>query len=267
MAMTRSEAGALAIAAIGHAVLFGLLSRSVFLPSPDPEKLRSTPIEVSITDESAVESQAPVVSHEEVAAKLSPVEAPPEPEVAPPEPQPDPQPVAKPQPVPPRPVPAPDARPAPRQPPPKPAPAATPAKQQPRRDVRASGALDGIIAGLASQPTKGVATTPPAATAGPQVRSALAAEIIRQIKPHWTPPSGADTDQLRTKVIISLNRDGSLAGEPRVSQTGVTDTNRTQAGLARERAVRAVRLAAPFKLPAQYYDAWKTIAPILYEDL
>lgn len=267
MGLTRSEATGLTVAAIGHLVLFGLLSRSVFLPSPDPMKLRSTPIEVSIADESALDSQAPVVSHEEVAAKLSPVQAPPEPEVAPPQPQPDPQPVAKPQPVPPKPAPAPDAKPAPKQPPAKPAPAAAPAKQQPRRDVRASGALDGIIAGLASQPTKGTATTPPAATVGPQVKSALAAEIIRQIKPHWTPPSGADTDKLRTKVIVGLNRDGSLAGEPRVSQTGVTDTNRTQAALARERAVRAVRLAAPFKLPAQYYDAWKTIAPVLYEDL
>ena len=249
MALTRSEMAGLAIAAVGHAALFVLLA-GYFLPAPNPDKLVSTPIEVSITDESALVSQAPVVSHEEVAAKLSPVEAPPEPEAAPPEPQPDPQPIAKPQPT-----------------PPKPAPAAASAKQPAKRDVRASGALDGIVAGLASQPTKGKATTPPAATAGPAVRSALAAEIIRQIKPHWTPPSGADTDQLRTKVTVQLNQDGSLASELRVTQTGITDSNRSQAALARERAVRAVRLAAPFKLPAQYYDAWKTIAPVLYEDL
>jgi outer membrane biosynthesis protein TonB len=264
MALTRSEMGGLAVAAAGHAALFVLLA-GYFLPAPNPDKLVSTPMEVSITDESAPESQAPVVSHEEVAAKLSSVEAPPEPEAAPPKPQPDPQPIAKPQPVPPKP--APEARPAPKQPPAKPAPAAAPAKQPTKRDVRASGALDGIVAGLTSQPSKGKATTPPAATAGRAVRSALAAEIIRQIKPHWDPPSGADTDQLRTKVTVQLNQDGSLASELRVTQTGITDSNRTQAALARERAVRAVRLAAPFKLPPQYYDAWKTIAPVLYEDL
>ncbi len=266
MALTRSEMAGLAVAAVGHAALFVLLA-GYFLPAPNPDKLVSTPIAVSFAEDVGLESQAPVVSHEEVAAKLSPVEAPPEPETAPPEPQPDPQPVAKPQPTPPKPVPAPDAKPAPKQPPAKPAPAAAPAKQPPKRDVRASGALDGIVAGLASQPTKGKATTPPAATAGPAVRSALVAEIQRQVKPHWAPPTGADTDKLRTTVTVALNRDGSLASEPRVTQTGVTDSNRTQAALARERAVRAVRLAAPFKLPAQFYDAWKTIAPVLYEDL
>ncbi|MEI9927266.1 MAG: hypothetical protein WDN44_05590 [Sphingomonas sp.] len=35
----------------------------------------------------------------------------------------------------------------------------------------------------------------------------------------------------------------------------------------KERAIRAVRLASPFKLPAQYYAAWKTIEPTLYEGL
>jgi outer membrane biosynthesis protein TonB len=264
MALTRSEGIGLAVAALGHAGLFVFLSPAM---SPNPDKLVVTPIEVSISDEVGLESQAPVVSHEEAAAKLAPVEAPPEPEAAPPEPQPDPQPAAKPQPTPPKPVPAPNAKPAPKTPPAKPAPAAAPAKQPPRRDVRASGALDGIIAGINPKPSNGEATTPPAATAGPAVRSALGAEIIRQIKPHWTPPSGADSDQLRTKVTVRLNQDGSLASEPRVTQTGVTDSNRTQAALARERAVRAVRLAAPFKLPAQYYDAWKSIAPVLYEDL
>jgi len=264
MALTRSEAAGLTIAAIGHFGLFVLLSPAM---SPNPAKLVITPIEVSLSDDVGLESQAPVPSHEEVAAKLAPVEAPPEPEAAPPEPQPDPQPIAKPQPTPPKPAPAPNAKPAPKQPPAKPAPAAAPAKQPARRDVRASGALDGIVAGLTSQPSKGKATTPPAATAGPAVRSALQAEVMRQVKPHWTPPSGADSEKLRTTVVVQLNRDGSIAARVRVTQTGITDSNRAQAALHKERAIRAVTLAAPFKLPAQYYDAWKTIGPTLYEDL
>ncbi|WP_322740318.1 TonB C-terminal domain-containing protein [Sphingomonas sp. M1-B02] len=99
------------------------------------------------------------------------------------------------------------------------------------------------------------------------MKAALGAEIIRQIRPHWSPPSGADSDKLRTRVVVTLGRDGALAGEPRVTQTGVTASNRAQAELARERAIRAVKLAAPFKLPAQFYDAWKTIGPTLYEGL
>ena len=66
---------------------------------------------------------------------------------------------------------------------------------------------------------------------------------------------------------MSLNQDGSLAGEPRVTQTGITESNRSQAALHRERAIRAVKLAAPFRLPPQYYGAWKTIAPNLFEGL
>ncbi|MGK6354777.1 TonB C-terminal domain-containing protein [Sphingomonas sp. DT-207] len=265
--MTRSEVAGLGIAAIGHLALFGLLSVG-FLATPNPLQLQSAPIEVSLTDEVGLESQAPVPHQEDVAARLSPVEAPLEPDTAPPEPvdQPDPQPVAKPEPTPPKPAPAEKARPAPKQQP-KAAPAKAQPKSQPKREIRASGALDGIVAGLKDQPSKGKATTPPAVKAGPAVQSALAAEVLRQIKPRWKPPSGADSDKLRTTVQVQLDRNGAIVGQPRVTQTGVTASNRAQADLHRERALRAVQLAAPFKLPAQYYDAWKTIAPTLYEGL
>ena len=190
MALTRSEAVGLAIAAIGHLGLFVFLSPAM---SPNPERLVVTPIEVSISDEVGLESQAPVPSREEAAARLSPVETPSEaePEPAPPEPQPDPQPISKPQPAPPKPAPAPDPRPAKqptkpapaaapaKKPPAKPAAAAAPAKQPTRRNVQASGALDGILAGINNKPSTGKATTPPAATAGPAVRSALQAEVAR----------------------------------------------------------------------------------------
>ncbi len=66
---------------------------------------------------------------------------------------------------------------------------------------------------------------------------------------------------------VRLAQDGSIQGDPTVTQTGVTASNATQAALAKERAIRAVRLAAPFKLPAQFYGAWKSIEPTLYEGL
>ena len=75
-------------------------------------------------------------------------------------------------------------------------------------------------------------------------------------------PTGADVELLVTTVEVQLARDGSIVGQPEVvSQTGVNASNRAQAGPHRENALRAVRLAAPFKLPAEYYDAWKVIRP------
>lgn len=44
-----------------------------------------------------------------------------------------------------------------------------------------------------------------------------------------------------------------------VRQSGVTDTNRPQAGRHAEQAIRAVQLAAPFDLPEEYYEAWKVV--------
>jgi outer membrane biosynthesis protein TonB len=305
MALSRSEAGAVGASAIGHLILFGLLSVG-FLATPNPEKLKPAPIQVTLSDEVGLTSEAPTISHEEMAAKKSPVEAPLEPDTAPepadepaptpPEPAPQPQP-APPRPVPAKPAPAPaQPKPAPAKPAPatRPAPAAKPAPAKPapaapaakpapakpaparstggapakaRGPVKPTGRLEGLDLGQSDTPNRSTSTKPPAAAVGPQVKAALGAEVIRQIKPHWTPPSGADSDKLRTRVVVSLNRDGSLAGEPRVTQTGVTDSNRSQAALARERAIRAVKLAAPFKLPPQFYDAWKTIGPTLYEGL
>jgi hypothetical protein len=41
-------------------------------------------------------------------------------------------------------------------------------------------------------------------------------------------------------------------------QEGITASNRPQAQLHAERAIRAVQLAAPFDLPEEYYDVWKS---------
>ena len=88
------------------------------------------------------------------------------------------------------------------------------------------------------------------------IQNALAA----QVAPHWTPPSGADSELLVTILTFDLNEDGSLGGRPRVaSQQGVTDANRAQAGRHAELAIRAVQLAAPFDLPPEYYLAWRRI--------
>jgi len=258
--INRSEASGLTLAVIGHVVLFGLLSVG-FLATPNPITLKPTPIEVSLVGEVSDESQAPVPSSEPMAAKLSPVEAPVEPDSAPAETIDTPEPIAKPEPAPPKPAPAPVAKPAP----PKPAKptSAAPAKPQPNKVVKPTGNLEGLDLGQTNNKTPSKSTTPPATTIGADVRRSLASELYRVLKPHWRAPSGADVDKLRTTVRAELNPDGTLKGTPRVvRQEGVTDSNRAQADLHKERAIRAVVVAAPYTtLPPKFYEGWKVITP------
>lgn len=94
----------------------------------------------------------------------------------------------------------------------------------------------------------------------PQVSASLSSAVNRQLKPHWNPPSGVEVERLVTVVRFRLNRDGSLRGNPEiVRQTGITESNRSQAGRHSEQAIRAVRLASPFRLPEAYYSGWRTI--------
>jgi len=261
--MTRTETTGIGLAVIGHAALLALLVlgfRNAPEPPPPPAAL-----EVSISDEVGLKSQAPNPSTEAPAEKKADELGPVTPESPPPVPQPAPEAAKRPEP--PKAAPSPTPLPVKRQEAVKPsaAPAAaTPADAKP---VRPTGRLTGLLNGLSDSPTQSQSTTPPAATIGPQVKSALAAEIIRQIKPHWVPPTGADVDKLKTTVVVQLNQDGTINGQPRVTQTGVTDSNRAQAQLHKERAIRAVQLAAPFQLPPEFYPAWKTIGPTLYEGI
>ena len=274
--MDRAEATGLGVATAGHCALLAALAFG-FANARLPE-IRNEPIEVAFVEEVAPQSNAPILSASEPAPRLS------EPEpvsqlepLAEPAPAPAPPPIV-PQPrlVPPPPRPAPKAierPPPPRQAATQPKQAqpkqAQPKQAQPKQVDRPTQAapsrdrLAGLLDGVAERPSEGKATSAPAAVAGPAVKASLGAEVQRQLKPHWRAPTGADVDQLRTTIQVRLGRDGSLAGEPRVlRQTGVTDSNRAQAELHAERAIRAVKLAAPFNLPAEYYDAWKVISPI-----
>lgn len=265
IAIDRREGAGLGLAVLGHAILLVVLAVGL-IPKHEPVKIEQTPIEVSLTDDAAIRSEAPVINREAPAERLAEVPAPPEP-VAPPPPvaKPEPEPVVRPNPAPPKAEPRPTPRkPEPQKPEPKKASAPAP-KAQPQpttREARPTGRLTGLLKGITDQPSKGKAETPQASQIGPAVKSSLAAEVIRQLRPHWRSPTGADVELLRTTVEIRLNRDGSLAAPPRViNQTGVNASNRAQADLHKERALNAARLAAPFNLPAEYYDAWKILRP------
>ena len=103
-------------------------------------------------------------------------------------------------------------------------------------------------------------TGAPAAVFGATEQAALSSAITRQLRPRWSAPSGVDVEQLVTIIGWELNEDGTLNGTPRViSQTGINDSNRPQASVHAERAIRAVQLAAPFNLPTQFYSRWRRL--------
>lgn len=263
--LSREEIIGLGLAVAAHVLLLIALLVQVRLadaPRAPPER-----ITVSLATDVSLENTAPDPSANPAAAVAPVVAALPEPEAIS-VPTPD-QPAA--QPVPPRPQPTraqptrtvqprPAASPSPRptaRPTARPAPTAAP---RPAATQRATGPRlgDDFLPGRSDADGN---SGSPAARFGPAEQASLASAITRQLKPHWSAPSGVDVEQLVTVLSWELNPDGSLRGAPRVvSQTGITASNRPQASLHAERAIRAVQLAAPFNLPDQYYDRWRRVS-------
>lgn len=267
--MRREERIGLAVAAALHAALV-----VAFLMQPDSREdiQPNERMTVNLASEVGLTAAAPepvAESRASIARTVSdqPAPAP----VSDPAPVSEPEPATKPAVVQPRierPVPAAkpaaaprtstvrERRPAARPAPAKPAPAKPPAKAAAGGGARVG---DNFLAGMGDS-TRTTETRAPAAALGASARASLLQGIVREIKPHWQPPSGPDVDRLVSKIRFRLNPDGSLAGRPvLVSQRGENDTNRAQAGRHAEQAIRAAQLAAPFDLPEEYYSAWKTV--------
>lgn len=148
---------------------------------------------------------------------------------------------------------------------PKPSEAITSAKPrnpQPAPSAKPRGGSeigDNFLEGAGSSKTT-EETRIPASQIGRSAKASIIQAIVRQIRPHWNAPSGIDAELLVTELAFELDEDGRLKGRPRViNQSGITESNRPQASLHAERAIRAVQLAAPFDLPDEYYNAWKSI--------
>lgn len=294
--MDRAERTGLAIALVGHGALFTALTIGLSTP-PDLPKIVTPPVEVTLTSDIAAQSSSP--------AKTEPTPPAPAPATSRAEAPTPPAPLAAPPPVAaapmrPRPLPPIEAAPSPPAPRPKPTPKAeTSAKLPPRAKTqpakakpvttepterRRPGLSKSIVTGLADPvatdvpakaPTKGKASnaapaSQPVSVPATQMTGAQKASlnslIFTQLKPHWRPPSGADAELLVTQLSVRLNRDGSLAADPEVVvQRGINDSNRAQARLHADRAIQAVRRAAPFTLPSQYYDGWKWLNPLTFD--
>lgn len=279
--MDRAEQAGLGVAVVGHFALFGALSLGL-LSAPELPKLDSQPVEVTLATEVDIHSTSPVPAPP---APATPQAAPAPPEPAPiiaPAPPPPPPLIEKPQPKPePKPV-------AKLEPAPKPKPKAE-TKTKPVKVAKADpearrrpGLSNSIVSGLTDAPSQAKPTKPgkvappsaaPAEPAGVSAAAMTGAQkaslnslIYTQLKPYWRPPSGADAELLITRLSVRLNKNGSLAADPEViTQDGINDSNRAQAKLHADRAIQAVRRAAPFNLPAQFYDGWKWLKPLNFD--
>lgn len=231
--------------ALGIAVALHLALGVALIWQPDRSSDFTPPerVVVSLASEVSLESTAPDPSAEPAASQA--------PEIAD---APEPAQLDRPEPVtPPPPRPVATSQPQPR-------PSAQPTQQprpQPSARPTASRLGENFLEGNSdASGTSGSA----AAVVGPAQRASIAQAISRQLKPHWTPPSGVEVERLVTVVRFRLNTDGSLSGAPEVLRTdGVTDANRPQVNRHQEQAIRAVRLAAPFDLPEEYYSGWRVI--------
>jgi hypothetical protein len=264
--MDRSERLGLGVATAAHIVLFGALSLGLLRTSiklPPPQNV----IDVSLADAVALESRTTNPAAEPPQAATAPELGAVEPEATPPEPVEAP-PIVTPPPAPrviepakPKPLPRDQAKPTPAK-----AVAKPDAKPEPKtapKPQRAPRLGKDFLKGLdvdAPSPRKAPAVAGDSAPVSAMAARALNAEINRQLKPFWKAPTGADVELLVTIIAVDLNRDGSIASAPRVvSQSGDTASNRGQKQLHAENAVRAVRLAAPFRLPPDLYDAWRSL--------
>jgi outer membrane biosynthesis protein TonB len=274
--LTREEFVGLGVAVVLHVGLAAVLMLRNDTPAllPTPER-----IEVSLATDVSLESTAPDPSAEPAAAVAPVLTDIPTPEEAA-EPPPVPEPAAEPPPRPtarPTPRPSPSARPTPRPSPsaqptarptqrptatptPRPTTSARPTATPTPAPTRSAGGSRIGADFLGGQSASEGNSGSPAATFGATEQAALSSAITRQLRPHWTAPSGVDVEQLVTVISWELNEDGSLRGTPRmICQTGINDSNRPQAGLHAERAIRAVQLAAPFNLPDQFYSRWRRL--------
>lgn len=117
--------------------------------------------------------------------------------------------------------------------------------------TRPSGDLAGMVNAVGKSASNSKSSGAPGRSAA-QIRSSVQASIYSEVRPLFRKyyPTGPDDDRLVTTLRVSVNPDGSLVGTPTlVRQTGQTDSNRSLLNGHRDAAIKAVRLAAPFRMP------------------
>lgn len=109
----------------------------------------------------------------------------------------------------------------------------------------------GATTGVGGQASAGKASGQ-AARLTQSEQAALAAQMLKC----WNPPLAAlSLDGIRVRLIVDLNRDGSVAGTPRVVSALTSPVLETTARAAQ----RAVLRCGPYKLAAEKYDEWRQV--------
>ncbi|MES2906155.1 MAG: cell envelope integrity protein TolA [Pseudomonadota bacterium] len=83
----------------------------------------------------------------------------------------------------------------------------------------------------------------------------LVGMIQDQIRPCWVTPPSATGSDFTISVKISVNSDGSLNGQPRITNSDSDPAFSAASGAA----TRAIVRCSPLKLPAEMYEDWKDI--------
>jgi hypothetical protein len=247
--MDRADATGFSVALVGHAAIIAVFALGLFRASSSPAP--SDPIEVSFVEEVALTSGSPTPTATPPAPSVAPALGPTE-EAAP---VPAPSNVApRPQPAPPQPT----TRPTPPQP--------RDARDRRRPDESRQGQADrsrgsrlgpDFLKGLGRDPSPSRSQEAPAATMTSQAAANIAQAIARQVQPcadrQVYPGPGAE--RIVTTLNLRLNRNGSLAGAPRlVRQSGIDDENGRYAQRVADLAIRSFVECSPLRgLPDELY--------------
>jgi len=95
----------------------------------------------------------------------------------------------------------------------------------------------------------------------PVLNSGLSQEVMRQLQPCWSILAGAkEAQNIQVHVLIYLNPDGTLRGEPLVVDSRRMRRDPAFRAVA-ESALRALRdpRCSPLKLPVKSYKIWRSI--------
>ncbi|KZL13763.1 hypothetical protein PsAD37_05154 [Pseudovibrio sp. Ad37] len=102
----------------------------------------------------------------------------------------------------------------------------------------------GVLSGCAAMADSGTSLLP--------LTSDELAVFRDQIAGCWIPPHGSDGV---VRLQFDLSRSGELVGTPQVLSSGKSPEYKAAA----TSAVRAVARCAPYSLPAEKYETWKTV--------
>ncbi|MGU3389093.1 cell envelope biogenesis protein TolA [Sphingomonas sp. M1A8_2b] len=123
---------------------------------------------------------------------------------------------------------------------------------------RGSRLGDNFLKGLSADPSPSKSEAPRAAKMDAKAATNIGSAILRQVQPcanrQVTPGPGAE--RIRVKINLRLNRDGSLAGRPTISEhTGVDEDNQRYVARVDDLAIATFVGCSPLRgLPDELYD-------------